>query len=142
MICSSRRRCVVNDFNRDSHPDVVIGNSGTDSINVFLGIEKFSFTNQTTYSTGPVSSPYSVTIDYFNNGRKLDIIVVNYNDNNFGLLLGHDNEIFDNVMLEVLEYGSHLFFFIVLADYSNNGKMDFYIAKKGIDSLTIYLQTS
>ena len=68
--------------------DIVTANFGSDTIGIFLADRNGSFINQTTYSTGSSSSPYFVNVGYVNNDTNLDIIVVNYYNNKYGVFLG------------------------------------------------------
>ncbi|CAF1288419.1 unnamed protein product [Adineta ricciae] len=115
-------------------------NTGTDNIAVFLDRGDGSFANRTTYSTGSSSSPYSLSVEYFNKDAYLDIIVANYNNNKVGVFLGRSNGIFDIVMLYSMSYGSHPSS-LVVADFSRDRKMDFGVINNGTDSFSIYLQT-
>ncbi|CAF1501646.1 unnamed protein product, partial [Adineta ricciae] len=137
---SSPYSIAAGDFNNDTRLDVVTANFHSDSIAVFLGYAGGSFRNRTTYSTGSSSSPYSVSVGYFNNDTYLDIIVANYNNNKVGVFLGHGDGIFDIVMLYSMPYGSHPSS-LVITDFNRNGKIDFAVINNGTDSLSIYLQT-
>ncbi|CAF4762080.1 unnamed protein product, partial [Rotaria magnacalcarata] len=57
---------------------MIIANFGTDNVGVFLGYAYGIFSNQTIFSTGHHSRPYSVVAGYFNNDSYLDIAVANY----------------------------------------------------------------
>ena len=65
----------VGDFNNDNQLDVVVANSGTNSIGVFLSNGSGTFSNQMMYFTGVRSQPYSVVVVDFNNDTRLDIAV-------------------------------------------------------------------
>jgi len=82
---------VIADFNNDHQLDITVANYGTNNLDVFLGYGNGSFTTQTTYSTRPRSSPYSIAVSDFNIDGQLDISVVNSGTNNFGIFLGYGN---------------------------------------------------
>jgi hypothetical protein len=66
-LSSQPRSLTVGDFNNDGHIDIVVANSSIDSTGVFLSNDDGTFANQTPYSTGLLSHPYSVVVDHFNN---------------------------------------------------------------------------
>ncbi|CAF1395915.1 unnamed protein product, partial [Adineta steineri] len=130
----------IGDLNNDTQLDVVTANYQSDTISIFLGYGDGKFANQTSYSTGSSSSPYSAVVGYFNNDNKLDIAVVNYNNNKLGVFFGQGNGIFDTIILFSMPYGSHPFS-VVIGDFTSDGKMDFAVANNGTDNLNVFLQT-
>ncbi|CAF4403712.1 unnamed protein product, partial [Adineta steineri] len=68
--------------------DIVVANSGTNNIIIFLNHGNGSFPNQITYSTGSDSEPYSVAVGDFNNDTRLDIVAANFWTNNIIVFLG------------------------------------------------------
>jgi hypothetical protein len=137
---SSPYSVAVGDFNGDTQLDIVVANSNSDNVGIFLGYGNGCFANQTTYSTGSDSYPYSVAVGDFNNDTIPDIVVANYNANNLGILLGHGNGTFASVILLQMDYGSHPFS-VVVGDFNSDKKLDFAVANNGTDSLNILLQT-
>jgi hypothetical protein len=77
----------VNDLNKDNHLDLVVTNSGSNTILVFLGKGNGSFLEPKIYSLGYNVVPESVAIGYINNDNMLDIVVANYGTNNLEILL-------------------------------------------------------
>jgi hypothetical protein len=137
---SSPYSVAAGDFNNDTQLDVVVANYDSDSVGVFLGYGNGSFANQTTYSMGSGSYPYSVAVGDFDNDFILDIVVANYGTNNLAVLRGYGNGTFGNRVLIQLEYGSHPFS-VLVGDFNNDRKLDFAVANSGTDSLQIFLQT-
>ncbi|CAF1238509.1 unnamed protein product [Adineta ricciae] len=138
---SSPNAIATGDFNHDGHFDVVTVNSLSNTIGIFFGDGNGSFSsNQTTYSTGPSSNPSSLAVDYFNHDANLDIIIVSYDNNKFGVFLGRGDGTFDNMMPYSMSYGSHPFS-VVTGNFGQDGKVDFAVANQGTDSLSIYVQT-
>jgi hypothetical protein len=84
---SHPRYLAVGDFNNDGYQDIVVANSGTDNVGIFLGYGNGTFAAQVTYSTGVISSPYSVAVGDFNKDDHLDIVVANYDSHSIGVLL-------------------------------------------------------
>jgi hypothetical protein len=71
----------VGHFNNDDLLDIVVANSGTNEIGVFLRYDNSTFANQTTYPTDLYSIPYAVTVGDFNNDQQLNIAVAIYGSN-------------------------------------------------------------
>jgi hypothetical protein len=137
---SSPYSIAVGDFNNDTQLDIVVANYGSDNVGIFLGYGNGSFKNQTTYSTSSGASPCSVAADDFNNDTILDIVVAYQDSNNLGVLLGHGNGTFANVILFSLGYGSRPFS-VAVGDFNDDKKLDIAVANDGTDSLNILLQT-
>jgi hypothetical protein len=77
----------IRDLNYDGIPDLVVANSGTDNVSVFLGNVKGRFKDPTTFSTGTNSAPELAAIGDFNGDGRLDIVSANYGTNQIGILL-------------------------------------------------------
>ncbi|CAF1552120.1 unnamed protein product, partial [Adineta ricciae] len=93
---SHPRSITVGDFNDDLWLDVVVSNSGTNTIGIFLNYGNGTFKEQMTFPTGDNSMPLSVTLGDFNNDTYLDIAVTNYNTHNIGIFLNYNNGSFRN----------------------------------------------
>jgi hypothetical protein len=83
---------VVADFNNDTHLDIAVTNSGTDSITILFGYGNGTLAIGVTYSTGTLSRPYTVAIGDFNNDNISDIAVANSGISNIFLLYGYGME--------------------------------------------------
>jgi hypothetical protein len=137
---SSPYSLAIGDFNNDTHLDIVVANYNSDNVGVLLGYGNGSFKTQTSYSTSSGFSPCSVAVNDFNNDHLLDIVVAYQDSNNIGVLLGHGNGTFANVILFSLGYGTHPFS-VVVGDFKNDKKLDIAVANGGTDSVNILLQT-
>ncbi|CAM4977548.1 unnamed protein product [Rotaria socialis] len=84
----------IADLNHDQQKDIIVTNSESNSVGVFLGFGNGSFASRVTYSTGSYSYPRHVAIYDFNNDLLLDIAVANYSRNNIGILRGQGNGTF------------------------------------------------
>ena len=85
------------DLNNDTYIDIIVTNTEFDSIGVFLGYGNGSFVPMRTYSTGNNSNPIDVIVDDCNNDHQLDIIVINSDGDNMGILLGYGNGHFSSI---------------------------------------------
>ncbi|CAF5195510.1 unnamed protein product, partial [Rotaria magnacalcarata] len=130
----------VADFNNDSRSDIVAANYNSQTVSIFLGYGNGCFTNQSIYSTGPDSSPYFVAVGDFNNDTAIDIVVITRGTNNLGIFLGYGNGTFSSVTLKAMGYGSNPFC-VLIGDFNDDRKLDFAVANKGTDSLSMFLQT-
>jgi hypothetical protein len=137
---SSPYSIAVGDFNNDTRLDIAIANYGSDNLGIFLGYGNGSITNQTKYSTGLSSSPYSVAVGDFNNDTILDIVIANYGNNKLGIFLGRGNGTFASIMLFSMAYGSRPFS-VMVGDFNSDRKLDIAVANNGTDSLNIFSQT-
>ncbi|CAF2835608.1 unnamed protein product [Rotaria sp. Silwood2] len=138
LVFSSQPRSVaVGDFNNDHQMDIVVANSGTNTIGIFLSQDNGTFTNEQIYSTGLDSRPYSLVVNDFNNDTYLDIAVANYGTNNIGIFLGNHNGTFSNQ--KSISLNSSRPFFITIGDLNNDNQMDIVVANYGTNNVGILL---
>jgi hypothetical protein len=128
----------VGDFNNDSRLDIVVANSGTNNIGVFLGYGNGTFSSQTTFSTGNNSQPYAVAVGDFNNDNQLDITVANYGTSNIGIFLGYGNGTFVSQVTYSTGYGSYPYS-IAVSDFNNDSRLDIVVANYWPDNIGIFL---
>jgi hypothetical protein len=129
----------IGDFNNDSRLDIVVANSGTSNVGIFLSNGVGTFSNQITYSTGPDSQPYSVAILDFDNDTVLDIAVANYGSNSLVILFGDGNGTFPNQSLFNTGFDSHPFA-IVVGDVNNDDVTDVIATNDGYGNIDILLK--
>ena len=135
---SSQPRLVASgDLNNDHQIDIVVTNSGTSTIGIFIGQGNGTFGKQRTYSTGAESHPHSVTINDFNNDSYADIVVANYDTNNIGLFLGYGNGTFHDQKL--ISLGSSHPLFVTGSDFNKDNRMDIAIVNYGTGTISILL---
>jgi hypothetical protein len=126
----------VGDFNNDSRLDIVVANSGTNNVGIFLSNGTGTFSNQTTYSTGPDSQPYSVAVLDFDNDTVLDIAVANYGSNSVGVFFGYGNGSFTSQLIFNTGFDSHPFA-IVVGDVNNDNVTDVIATNDGYGNIDI-----
>jgi hypothetical protein len=137
---SSLCHVALGNFDNDTRVDIVFATCESDNIGIILGYGNGSFGYQTMYSTGPGSYPCSIAVGYFDNDKKLDIIVANYGIHSVGVFLGDGNGTFASMTSFAVGYGSHPFM-VVVGDFNKDAKLDFAVANNGTDSLDIFLQS-
>ncbi len=96
------------------------------------------FFNQTTYSTGNGSSPYSVAVADVNNDNNPDIVVANSGTNNVGVLLNAGNGTFLNQTTYSTGNGSASRW-VVVVDVNSDSQPDIVIANNGLNNVGILL---
>ncbi|CAF0789784.1 unnamed protein product [Adineta ricciae] len=128
----------IGDVDNDEKLDVIIGNSGTESILIYYGYENENFTRTKVYSTGVGSSPQSLAIGDFNNDRKLDIAVVNSGANNALTLMKYDMGAFrQQVSHSLNEHSSpHS---VRVGDFNNDNRLDFVVVNRDSSSIAVFL---
>src|SRR5260370_21346515 len=89
----------VADLNKDGFPDIVVADSLTNNVTVFLGAGLGAFTPGVNYttSTNPstiITNPSSVGVGDFNGDGKLDLVTANNANDTVSLLLGNGNGTF------------------------------------------------
>jgi hypothetical protein len=128
----------VGDFNNDSRTDIVVANSKTNNVVVFIEHGNGSFSTSMTYSVGDSSQPVSVVIGNFDRGYHLDIAVANSGSNNVCVLFGDGDGSFIHQKWYPLAYDSRPNW-IVFKDLNNDGLEDIAVAAYGIDDIKILL---
>jgi hypothetical protein len=130
----------VGDFNNDNLFDIVVANSGSNSIGVFLGNGTSTFSSQMTYSTGDHSQPYSVAVGDFNNDTLLDIAVASYGVSSVGFFLGYGNGSFMSQQIFGTGFGSNPFG-LAVGDVNNDRLTDIVATNNGYGNIDILMKT-
>ncbi|CAF4016179.1 unnamed protein product [Adineta steineri] len=125
----------VADFNNDNLPDIVVPNSGTNSLGIFLRQDNTAFRDQITYSTGSNSLPYAVCVADFNHDQHIDIAVANYGANNIGIFLAKGNGTFMSQI--TFSTGSSRPLWIAVGDMNNDKQIDIVVANYGTNDIGI-----
>ena len=130
----------LGDFNDDHLLDIVITNSGTNDVITFQGFGNGSFQIIGSYSTGTDSFPCAILVNDFNNDKRLDVIVANYDANDVFLLFGLGNGTFTNATSYVMDYNSRPLA-IAAGDFNNDSWIDLAVANYQANYVEILLQT-
>jgi hypothetical protein len=133
---SRPRSFAIGDVNNDNRMDIVVVNSGTDNIGIFLGYGNLSFASPTIYSIDSSSSPCAVAAGDFNNDTYLDIVVANCGSNNVGIFLGFGNGSFVNQATYLT--GSHPCS-VAVGDFNNDFILDIIVANYDDSSVVLLL---
>ena len=87
----------IADFNKDSHPDLVVANQTDGTISILLGNGDGTFATQTTIAIpvgATAASPSAVTTGDFNNDGNIDIAVTDMANSRVMILLGNGDGTF------------------------------------------------
>ena len=113
----------VADVNGDGIPDLVVVNSGSNSVGVLIGNGNGTFAAQKTYATG--SAPESARVADLNGDGKPDLVVANSNANTVSVLKGNGNGTFAAQQTFAAGAGPKS---IALGDLNGDGKLDLIVA--------------
>ncbi|CAF1675044.1 unnamed protein product, partial [Rotaria magnacalcarata] len=113
----------VGDFNNDSRLDIIVTNSGSGDVSLFLGHSNATFERQTNFSIG--NRPWSVTVGDFNNDTLLDIAVANRWSCDLVILLGYGNGTFARLTIDL---NGTTPWFVAAVDLNNDHQLDMIIA--------------
>ncbi|CAF3167606.1 unnamed protein product [Rotaria sp. Silwood2] len=133
-IQSFPRGVIVNDFNSDGLLDIVVADSFTSMIQVYLVDSIRLFDTKTTYSTGNESRPCSVVVADLNNDDRIDIIVANKGTNTIGIFLGYDNGTFANLITYSTGENSNPCA-VVVHDFNNDDRLDIAVANSNTNNV-------
>jgi hypothetical protein len=128
--------CVAaGDFNGDGKLDIVVANSGDNTLTVLLGNGSGGFTpaGHSPFSVG--GHPQSLAVADFNKDGKLDIVVVNAGDNTVTELLGDGAGGFAAAMSSPFSVGTNPQA-IAAGDFNGDGKPDLVTANQGSNNVT------
>jgi hypothetical protein len=123
------------DFNHDNLLDIVVINSGTNNIGIFLNYGNATFAPQMTFTTGDSSRPVSVALGDFNNDTHLDVAVANYDTHNIGIFLGHGNGSF--LSQTSFSTGSSRPVSLAVGDLNNDHWLDIVVANNGTNNVGV-----
>ena len=110
---------IVADYlNNDHRLDLVVVNEDTNQIGIFFGYNYATFHNPFIYLIIDNKSPWKMVVNDFNNDHYLDIAIIFLSNASFGILLGHGNGSFSNMITYPTE--SHFDLWGIAAKDINN----------------------
>ncbi|MNI09161.1 Endo-1,4-beta-xylanase A precursor [compost metagenome] len=128
------RSLVVSDFNGDKNPDVVVANTGSNSLTIMLGDGKGKFQVKDHTNDDKVKSPRSVIAGDFNRDGKTDLAVASFDTKKVYILNGKG----DGAFTPGNEYGgSSIPLSLAVGDFNRDGETDIAVAKARSGSLSI-----
>ncbi|CAF4240896.1 unnamed protein product, partial [Rotaria sordida] len=126
----------IGDFNKDNQSDIVLANSGSDTINVRIGLGNGTFEKQIMYSVSTGLHPrYVNTADVDNDGN-LDIVTVDSMSDCVSVNLGYGNGNFKPPQRYSTGSGSRPCSF-VFVDLNNDTRLDIITANEGTDNVAV-----
>ena len=122
------------DFNGDGKLDIVVTNSGADSVGVLLGNGDGTFRTMVNYGVG--FTPVAIGLGDFNGDGKMDLAVANLNDNTVSILLGNG----DGTFQPAVSYGVGTNpVSLAVADFNGDGKADLAVANLTGNTVSVLL---
>ncbi|CAF3123047.1 unnamed protein product, partial [Rotaria sp. Silwood2] len=137
---SAPKFIAVGDFNDDKQVDIVVANSNTSNILIFLGNGNGTFTILQNYSMGQSSEPSAIAIADLNKDNLMDIVVTNSGANAVLIFFGLGNGTFFNPKSYSLAYGSRPAS-VAIADFNNDTLLDIVVANYGSGYVEVLVQT-
>ena len=125
------------DLNNDHHLDLVVANSGTNTVGILFGLDGGEFSDQKIFTTGGESRPTSIAVGYFNDDLFLDIAVANYGTKNVYVLMNTEHETFVNHTIYELNDASP--YFIVVGDINKDDRLDLIVTNSGRNNIGVFL---
>ena len=110
---------LAHDMNNDEFPDLLVVNSGDNSLNFLEGIGDGTFKDPQTIETG--REPFALDVADFNGDRIPDIALCNYGDGNVSIILGQKDGLFK---LKTDVKVGRLPIAVAAGDFNNDDKTD------------------
>jgi len=122
------------DFNNDGVEDLVVADSGENTISLLLGKGNGTFQPPVKFSAG--RSPYAIAVGDFNGDGNLDVAVTNRDDNTVSVLLGNGDGTFRT---QTAYAAGNSPLGIALADFNLDGNADMVVANASDNTISILL---
>jgi predicted nucleotidyltransferase len=126
------------DFNSDNQSDIVVANSFTSNLGVFLVHYETEFTQITSLSTGSSPHPYAVAVGNFNTNNRLDMAVANSGNDCLQIFLDYNNGTFMDTITYPINFNSHPQY-VIVADFNEDNRSDIATANHWNDSISVFV---
>jgi uncharacterized delta-60 repeat protein len=131
---SSPYSVISTDINGDDKADLVVANSGSNTVSVLLNKGDGTFLSKVDYATG--SRPYSVISTDINGDTKADLVVVNGGRNTISVLKKNG----DGTFATKVDYATGLNpFSVISADINGDSKADLIVTNQGSNTLSVLI---
>lgn len=127
-------------FNNDTYLDIVVVNTVTDRICIFLGQGDGNFIPMTNYSTGMRSIPVSIVAKDMNRDGHADLVVANRGSNEVLVFTGTGSGVFDEPKRYSMDYNARPQS-VAIGDIDDDGMLDIAVANDGAGYVELLLQT-
>ena len=135
---SAPRSVMFADLDNDHQQDIVVGEVGINTVDIFLVYSTSDFTDETSYITGSNPRPVSVSIDDLNNDQQSEVVVVNSGTNEIQVLMNFSGDRFLNRQIYTTGFGSHPQS-VAIADFNEDHLFDIAVVNSWNDSINIFL---
>ncbi|CAF1411807.1 unnamed protein product [Adineta ricciae] len=128
----------IEDINNDKQLDLIVANSKSNRIDIFLGYGNGNLTFDRSYSTGINSQPIFVVINDSNNDNQSDIIVMNFQGKNIQIFLRND----ENTLSHGFTYSTEVASgpsYVAVGDLKNDRYLVVVVANYATNNISIFL---
>ncbi|CAF3463785.1 unnamed protein product [Rotaria socialis] len=126
----------IGDINNDNRSDIIIANSGVDSIGILFGYDYATFESYQNCSDNNTLRPEGIITADFNNDGYLDIAVTLFQSNSISILLGYGNGSFE--LMKTISTGLNSQPYTLTAyDFNKDGSLDIAVVNSGTQEILI-----
>ena len=127
------------DLNNDNQTDLVVVNSGSDTVEVFINYHNGRFKNTTVYSTGENSYPCYTTFTHFDRNDQLDMAIINYRKNSLSIILNPLDEKLNRSFEYFIEPKNSLPNYLAIDDVNDDNWPDVVFTNNGTNTVGVFL---
>ncbi len=130
------QRVVTADFNGDGKPDLAIVNYYDNTVTILLNAGNSAFTQAVASPITVGNGPWDAAVGDFNGDGKVDLAVVNENDNTVSVLIGNGDGTFTAAPSGPIAVGV-LPTAITVSDINHDGNLDLVVSNRNDGTVTI-----